>query len=260
MDLDLEGKSALITGGSKGIGRAIAEAFLREGASVTLVARDETALTTTAAELREETGGEVQTCCADLASDDGRRALADAVDTPDILVNNAGAIRAGRLQDMDIADIRSDWELKLLGYIHLCQLYQARMAERGNGTILNVIGMAGRANRAAYISGSAANAALIAFTQALGAEMQAQGLRVFGINPSPTLTDRMTTFMKRKAEVELGDETRWREMVEPDRFPYGRPMDPAEVASLAVMLCSPKAAYLNGTVIDLDGGGQWIGS
>jgi NAD(P)-dependent dehydrogenase (short-subunit alcohol dehydrogenase family) len=259
MNLDLDGKTALVTGGSKGIGRAIAEALLAEGAHVTLVARDAERLEATRADLDAAAPGRVTAIAADLGSDAGRIALTDAIEAPDILVNNAGAIRAGRLSDLTIADLRGDWDLKVFGYIHLCQILQPRMAERGSGTILNIIGMAGRANRAAYISGSAANAALISFTQALGAEAQAQGLRVFGLNPSPTLTDRMTDYMKRKAAAELGDAARWREMVEPDRFPYKRPADPAEVAAVAVMLLSPKAGYLNGTVVDIDGGGQWIG-
>ena len=260
MDLGLGGKSALVTGGSKGIGRAIAAALLAEGAQVTLAARDTDQLAAAQTALSKEAGGRIATVTADLSTDAGREALIAAVGTPDILVNNAGAIRAGKLGDLTIADWRHDWELKVFGYIHLCQLVQPAMSERGSGSILNIIGMAGRANRAAYISGSAANAALIAFTQALGAEAQGQGLRVFGINPSPTLTDRMTGFMKRKAVAEYGDESRWHEMVEPDRFPYGRPAQPEEVASLATMLLSPRAGYLNGTVVDMDGGGQWTGA
>lgn len=259
MDLEVEGKSVLITGGSKGIGRAIAAALLSEGATVTLVARDLRQLEATQADLDAKAEGRVHILPADLSTDTGRAALITALDTPDILVNNAGAIRAGRLSDLTVEEWREDWDLKVFGYIHLCQLLQPGMVARGSGTILNIIGMAGRANRPAYISGSSANAALIAFTQALGAEVQAQGLRVFGINPSPTLTDRMTDFMQRKAVAELGDAARWREMIEPDRFPYGRPAEPDEVAVLACMLLSPRACYLNGTVVDIDGGGQWRG-
>jgi NAD(P)-dependent dehydrogenase (short-subunit alcohol dehydrogenase family) len=259
MNLDLAGKKALITGGSIGIGRAIAQALLAEGASVTLVARDTAQLKEARAKMPAGTAERVEIITADLASDAERIKLADATETPDILVNNAGAIRAGRLGDLAIAEWRQDWELKVFGYIHLCQLLLPKMAARGSGTILNIIGMAGRANRATYISGSSANAALIAFTQAIGAEAQKDGLRVFGINPSPTLTDRMTDFMKQKAAAELGDAARWQEMVESGRFPYDRPADPCEVAALACMLASPRVGYLNGTVIDMDGGGQWTG-
>ena len=260
MDLGLDGKTVLITGGSKGIGRAIAAALLAEGAHVTLAARDADQLAATQAELSHEAKGRVHVVQADLGTDAGRIALIETVGIPDILINNAGAIRAGRLGDLGIDDWRLDWELKVFGYIHLCQLVYPAMEERGSGSILNIIGMAGRANRAAYISGSTANAALISFTQALGAQAQTHGLRVLGINPSPTLTDRMTSFMKRKAQAELGDEGRWQEMVEPGRFPYSRPALPDEIAALATMLLSQKVAYLNGTVVDIDGGGQWVGT
>ncbi|TFL16520.1 short-chain dehydrogenase/reductase [Jannaschia formosa] len=258
MDLELGGKHALITGGSKGIGRATAEAFLAEGARVTLVARDPDRLEETCAALDAQAPGRVAVRAADLSLAADREALAE--DVPDVLVNNAGAIRAGRLRDLTIDQIQQDWALKVFGYIHLCQIFQPKMAERGSGTIVNIIGMGGRANRASYISGAAANAALIGFTHALGAEAQAEGLRVFGINPSPTLTDRMTEMMKRRAAAEWGDESRWREKMDPARFPYGRPANPEEIAALAVMLASPKVTYLNGTVIDMDGGGQWTGS
>lgn len=254
MDLDLSGKTALVTGGSKGIGKAVAASLLAEGVSVTLVSRDAAQLQEAQAALGSE---RVTILPADLSSDAGRLDMLAATDTPDILINNAGAIRAGRLGEMSMDDIRGDWDLKVFGYIHLCQHLLPEMARRGTGTILNIIGMGGRANRAPYISGSAANAALIAFTQALGAEAQSHGLRVFGINPSPTLTDRMTMFMRHKAQEEFGDPDRWREVIDPARFPYGRPAMPEEIGDLACMLASPKVGYLNGTVIDVDGGGQW---
>ena len=254
MDLDLTGKTALVTGGSKGIGKAIAAALLAEGVLVTLVSRDIAHLKETQTALGTE---HITILPADLGSDAGRLDMLNAIETPDILVNNAGAIRAGRLGEMSMDDMRGDWDLKVFGYIHLCQQMLPRMAQRGIGTILNIIGMGGRANRAPYISGSAANAALIAFTQALGAEANSHGLRVFGINPSPTLTDRMTMFMRHKAQDELGDADRWREVIEPSRFPFGRPAKPEEIGDLSCMLVSPKVSYLNGTVIDVDGGGQW---
>ena len=254
MDLDLTGKTALVTGGSKGIGKAIAAALLAEGVLVTLVSRDIAHLKETQTALGTE---HITILPADLGSDAGRLDMLNAIETPDILVNNAGAIRAGRLGEMSMDDMRGDWDLKVFGYIHLCQQMLPRMAQRGTGTILNIIGMGGRANRAPYISGSAANAALIAFTQALGAEANSHGLRVFGINPSPTLTDRMTMFMRHKAQDELGDADRWREVIEPSRFPFGRPAKPEEIGDLSCMLVSPKVSYLNGTVIDVDGGGQW---
>lgn len=260
MDLHLAGKSVLVTGASKGIGLAVAKSFASEDARVTLVARDQDRLLSAQDALQEETGQTVQTVVADLSSDAGRSALHASVPAPDILVNNAGAIKAGALADLDMQDWRDGWELKVFGYIHLCKLFYPDMIARGSGAIVNIIGMGGRAVRPAYICGAAGNAALIGFTQALGAEAQASGVRVFGINPSPTLTDRMMAFFKGKARAELGDEARWEELIDPARFPFGRPKSPAEVADLCVMLASARVEYLNGTVVDMDGGGQWTGT
>ncbi|WP_425093303.1 SDR family oxidoreductase [Tropicimonas sp. S265A] len=259
MNLHLNDKNVLITGGSKGIGLATGTAFAAEGAHVTLVARTAEALASARDAIATKTGHTPKTVVADLGSDRGRETLHEQVETPDILVNNAGAIKAGGLSDLTMDDWREGWELKVFGYIHLCQLFYPDMAAREHGVILNIIGMGGRAVRPAYICGAAGNAALIGFTQALGAEAHASGVRVLGLNPSPTLTDRMSAFFKGKAKAELGDETRWEELIDPAKFPFGRPKTPQEVADFCAMMASPRVAYLNGTVVDMDGGGQWTG-
>lgn len=257
MDLQLSQRHVIVTGASKGIGLAIAREFAAEGARITLVARSDSALVQ-AQDLISSSGVEAPGILAcDLATDEGREALFEAHPEPDILVNNAGAIKAGRLSDLSMEDWRTGWELKVFGYIHLCKLYAGRMSARGSGTIINIIGMGGRAVRPNYICGAAGNAALIGFTNALGAETPKTNVRVFGINPSPTLTDRMTTMFRTRAAEELGDAERWEELVNPDAFPFGRPKLPEEVAALAAMLASPRVQYLSGTVVDMDGGGQW---
>lgn len=174
-------------------------------------------------------------------------------------MNNAGAIKGGRLQDLSMQDWREGWELKVFGYIHLCKLFAPAMMARGAGVIVNIIGMGGRAVRPSYICGAAGNAALIGFTNALGAQMAQHGARAFGINPSLTLTDRMTGMLRARAHADLGDEARWEDLLEPAAFPFGRPKTPEEVAALTVMLASPHVRYLSGTVVDMDGGGRWRG-
>lgn len=253
MDLDLAGARVLVTGGSKGIGLAIARAFAAEGARVTLVARSAEALEAA----RSSVAAGCDTKVADLSDEAAREALFARLPAVDILVNNAGAIKGGRLADLSMAEWRTGWELKVFGYIHLCKLYAGAMTARQSGTIINIIGMGGRAVRPNYICGAAGNAALIGFTNALGAETPRSGVRVFGINPSPTLTDRMETLFRTRARAELGDEARWEELVAAQPFPFGRPKQPEEVAALAVMLASPRVTYLSGTVVDIDGGGQW---
>jgi 3-oxoacyl-[acyl-carrier protein] reductase len=257
MDLELAGKRVIVTGGSKGIGFAIARQFAGEGSKVTLVSRTQTALAEACAKLENETGASLNNIAADLSTDNGRIALFEASQNADILVNNAGAIKGGSLSQLSMEDWRTGWELKVFGYIHLCQLFTPVMEQRGSGTIINIIGMGGRAVRPNYICGAAGNAALIGFTQALGAQTPEHNVRVFGINPSPTLTDRMQTQFRIRAASELGDEARWKELLDPDKFPFGRPKSPDEVAVLATMLASPLVHYLSGTVIDIDGGGQW---
>ncbi|MFK7942691.1 MAG: short-chain dehydrogenase/reductase [Paracoccaceae bacterium] len=257
MDLGLAGKQVLVTGGSKGIGLATAAAFAAEGADVVIVARDAAKVTAAAEALAAQSGQTIVPLVADLSQDAGRQRLFETNPNVDILVNNAGAIPAGDIANVSMEAWREGWELKVFGYIHLCQLYVAAMKARGAGTIVNIIGMGGRAVNPGYIAGAAGNAALIGFTNALGAETPRSNVRVFGINPAPTLTDRIVTMSRTRAEIQLGDAERWRETLNEDGLPFGRLKSPEEVGSLAAMLCAPQVHYLSGTVIDMDGGGQW---
>ena len=109
-----------------------------------------------------------------------------------------------------------------------------------------------------YICGSAGNAALIAFTKALGAEMQKEKVRVFGINPSATDTDRVRSLYRQRAEAKYGDSGRWKEMLDTASLPFGRLKSAQEVASLTALCCSDSVQYLSGTVIDMDGGSRWM--
>lgn len=181
MDLGLRDRHVLITGASKGIGHACAAAFAREGARITLVSRRADALEDAAAQMARDTGARVGWHAADLSDEDQREALFRAFPDVDVLVNNAGAIKSGPLDARTMEDWRTGFELKVWGFIHLSMLYVPAMRRRGSGTVVNVIGMGGRAVRPSYIIGAAGNAALIGFTNALGAETPADNVRVFGI-------------------------------------------------------------------------------
>jgi 3-oxoacyl-[acyl-carrier protein] reductase len=252
MDLKLTGKRVLVTGGSRGIGLATAISFAKEGAMPILVARSPDSLAQAAAKIKSEAGVVAEVIALDLAAADGiERLLAGAKDI-DILVNNAGAIPGGTLSAIDDAKWRQSWELKLFGYINLVRAVLPMMERRGSGVIANIIGMAGAAPRNEYICGSTANAALIAFTQAVGAASQRHGVRVFGINPSPTKTDRTEANMRGRAEKNLGDANRWMELTK--GLPFGRLTAAEEIADLTVFCCSPLSGYLTGTVLNVDGG------
>lgn len=255
MDMQLQGKRVLVTGGSKGIGLACAEAFAAEGCDLVLVSRDAATLAAAADRLRAVRQVRVETLAADLSQDAERERVHAAHPDVDILVNNAGAIPSGRLQDIPIARWKQAWDLKVIGYIHMCQLYLPGMEARKTGAIVNIIGMAGRAPRMGYIAGGAGNAALIAFTSAIGAAAQANGVKVVGINPAVTKTDRMLTQARTNAKLKFGDEERWAETL--TNLPFGRPIEAAEIADLAVFLASPRGRYVNGTVVDVDGGGMF---
>lgn len=244
------GKSVLVTGSSKGIGLACAAAFAERGASVILTGRSPEALEKARATL--PTGSPVELAPCDLSLEADRVALADLFGEIDILVNNAGGIPGGDLFTLDIGQWQSSWQLKVFGYIHLTQLYLKRMKERRAGVIVNIIGDLGRMPRWDYICGSTANAGLIAFTEAVGAQSVDWNVRVFGINPTGTATDRVVDVARGRARSTYGDEERWPEIL--TGLPFDRLCTPEEVARLVATLASPDMGYLSGTVVDLDGG------
>lgn len=245
MDLQLTGRRVLITGASKGIGAACAKAFLDEGATVLLAARDAGRLAATAAALSGAGANSVAIWAGDLSQGTEReRLFADAGDV-DILVNNAGAIPPGGLLDLSMAQWEEAWALKVMGYIHLTRLYLGAMKDKGAGTIVNIIGNAGRNPRYGYVCGAAGNAALMAFTQAVGGKAPDFGVRVFGINPGATRTERIVRLVE--ATGKTADEAA-------ASAPFGRFGEPDEVARTTAFLASPACGYVSGTVLDIDGG------
>jgi NAD(P)-dependent dehydrogenase (short-subunit alcohol dehydrogenase family) len=252
MDLQLKGKKVLVTGGSKGIGLAVAMAYAAEGAHPIITSRDAKNLANAKAAIESKYGVTCETVECDLGAPQSAEALFAKVGDVDILINNAGAIPGGTIADINEERWRQAWELKLFGYINLTRVYLASMEKKGTGIIGNIIGMAGAAPRAEYICGVTANAALMAFTQGVGATSHKHGVRVFGINPSPTRSDRMENMMKTNAKNKLGDEARWTELTQ--KLPFGRMTEPDEIANLTVFCSSPLCGYLSGAVINVDGG------
>jgi NAD(P)-dependent dehydrogenase (short-subunit alcohol dehydrogenase family) len=252
MDLGLRGKRALVTGASRGIGRAIAEGLAAEGADLVLTARDPDRIREAAEAIRTQHQVGVETTAADLGTQDGVAKVAAAAGDVDILVNNAGAIPNGSIEEIDLASWRTAWDLKVFGYIALTREIYPRMVKRGKGVVLNIIGMAGERPSAWYIMGSTGNAALYTFTKALGADSFDRGVRVLAVSPGYIETDRQRNKMMARAEAELGDKTRWREFA--SKMPQHRLADVREISDVTVFLVSDRASFVSGTVITVDGG------
>ncbi|WP_315737220.1 MULTISPECIES: SDR family oxidoreductase [unclassified Bradyrhizobium] len=252
MDLHLRGKRVLITGASKGIGAAAAEAFAEEGCHVRLAARSGDRLAALVEQLRSKHQIDAAAHVVDLRKSEDVARLAEAASDIDILVNNAGDIPGGAIDKIDEAAWRHAWDLKVFGFINLTRLVYAQMKARGAGVIINDIGAAGEKFDANYICGSAGNAALMAFTRALGSKSLADNIRVVGINPGPVGTDRHVTLLKTRARDLFGDEHRYTEFQK--SLPLGRPAHPREIADLMAFLASDRAGYTSGVIYTVDGG------
>src|SRR5881396_2110192 len=240
MDLHLRGKRVLITGASKGIGAAAAEAFAEEGCDVMLAARSGEQLKALMERLRSAHQIGATAHIVDLRKPDDIAKLAKEAADIDILVNNAGDIPGGSIDKIDEATWRHAWELKVFGYINLTRAIYAQMKARGHGVIVNDIGAAGERFDANYVCGSAGNAALMAFTRALGG------------NPGPVGTDRHVTLLKTRAKNQFGDENRYKEFQK--SLPLGRPAHAREIGDLMAFLASDRSGYTSGVVYTVDGG------
>lgn len=252
MDLGLEGKHALITGASRGIGAAIARRLAEEGCRLTLAARSANGLAALRKDIAASHGARVRDIAIDLTEDGAPERLAEEAGPVDILINNAGAIPPGRLHEIGGAEWRAVWDLKLFGYIDLTRAVYPAMAASGGGAIVNICGASGERPKANYICGATANAALMAFTQALGGDSMNDGIRVVALNPGPTETEHLVRLTRNSAAEKLGDPERWRELWAP--LPDGRTATVDEIADTAVFLASPRSSYTSGTVVTVDGG------
>ncbi len=249
MDLKLAGKTVLITGGSKGIGAACAHSFAEEGADLVLLARNAELLEQTASTVRARHGVKVSTLALDLRDPTQLKTAAAAAGKVDILVNNAGDIPAGSVLKLDEQAWRHAWELKLFGYINLSREVFRAMSDRGDGVIMNVIGLAAERATFDYICGSAANSALASFTKGLGADAHRHGVRVIGVHPPSTRTDRIEKVLRGAAEQRYGDPNQIERLIAEGIFT--RPIDPEQVADAIVYLCSPRASQISGVVMNL---------
>jgi NAD(P)-dependent dehydrogenase (short-subunit alcohol dehydrogenase family) len=249
MELGLKGKTAVVTGASRGIGRAVAEVLAEEGCNLIVAARDGAMLAELAGTLTSTFGVEVRPHQADLALSAEQMQLVEIAGDAEIWINNAGDIPGGSITAIDEKSWREGWELKVFGYINICRAVYARMKARGAGVIVNVIGDAGNNPFAEYIAGCSGNAALIAMTEALGRESFKHGVRVISVNPAATLTDRVEKLWRARAKAQFGDADKWEEFGK--SHPWGRPATAREVADVVAFMASDRASYVSGTGITL---------
>jgi hypothetical protein len=252
MDLNIKGRTALVTGASRGIGLAIAKTLGAEGCNLHLAARSEEGLRSAADEITQAHGVDVTIHPDDLSQPEAVAALGQACAEVDILVNNAGDIPSGTLEGIDSATWRRCWNLKVYGYVDLTRAILPRMQARKNGVVVNVIGAAGEAPNPNYIAGCMGNASLMMFTKCLGGESIRHGVRVVGVNPGATMSDRHLAHVKQRAERKLGDADRWQELE--TILPSGRSSRVEEIADAVAFLASDRAAHITGTTLRIDGG------
>ena len=260
MDLYLAGKRAVVTGGSRGIGFAIAAALASEGAQVALLARDPGRLAAAAGQLREH-GGRVLALSADTTDDKAVRAaitqVADEFGGVDILVNNAatpaGASSPRDLADLVDEDILAAFDTKVLGYLRTARAVAPYMTAQGWGRIINISGLAARGVSTA--SGSIRNVAVAALTKTLADELGPHGVNVTVVHPGWTVTERTGGQVAAYASARGVSESAARVMLAKD-ISIGRPVTAVELADVVAFLASPRSVAVNGDAIAAGGGAR----
>ncbi|CAG4911881.1 unnamed protein product [Acidocella sp. C78] len=251
MDLGLSGKRVLVTGGSKGIGFACAAAFIAEGAEVAICSRQQANLDAARATLR--VGAAFAADLSDPGQAGAMVAAAEAELGPiDILVNSAGAARRTPPDELTPAHWRAAMDAKYFSYINVIDPLVKLMAARGGGVIVNVIGNGGKIASPVHLAGGAANAALMLATAGLATAYAKQGVRVVGLNPGLTETGRVAEGLASDARLAgiSVDEARARGIA---RIPLGRMATPEDIANTVLFLASPRASYVTGVNITMDG-------
>lgn len=256
MDLGLTNKVALITGASKGIGRAVAEQLTAEGCDVALTARSEGALHRTAAEVAKSSGRRVIGLAGDMSIDtDVRRCVNDTLEQLgriDILVTCAGSSPGGLLTELTDEQWHESLNLKFMGYVRAVRAVIGHMVERGSGSIVLVVGNDGLKPSYWEMTAGAANAADINFASSIAEQYGPKGIRVNTVNPGPVNTDRWDGLEKAFAR-DMGTDQATAHDRATGSIPMGRITEPGEVAALAAFLASDLAYTLHGAHIPIDG-------
>ncbi len=256
MDFGLRDKVVVVTGASRGIGFACAQAFVLEGARVALISRSRANLDAAVASIGDCAHRPV-VFVADLRDAAQALAMVEAVESTlgpiDVLVNSAGAAKRYPPGELDAQAWHDAMDAKFFSYIHPLDAIVKRMGARGRGAIVNIIGMGGKVGQPVHVPGGAANAALMLATTGLAAAYGPNGVRVNAINPGGTMTGRVQEGLRAEARMSgLGEE----EILarQEARIPLRRLGTPEEVAQVALFLASAQASYVTGAIVPMDGG------
>jgi NAD(P)-dependent dehydrogenase (short-subunit alcohol dehydrogenase family) len=257
MDLKLNGKTALVTGGSEGIGKGIALALAKEGVDVAICARRQGPLEATASEIGKATGRKIVAIPADLTKDaDAKRFVEQghqALGRVDIMINNAGSAPGGVIEHLSEADWAQSLQLKFMGYVRCLRYVLPIMAKQGGGRVVNLIGNDGVKPSYWEIAPGAANAAGQNLTLSLAGQYGKSNISFCAVNPGPVRTERwagLVAAMSRDMKLPYEEADK----LAPSSIPLGRIAEVEEVANLVVMLASPLMHMVNGTMIEIDGG------
>lgn len=255
MDLGLTGRRAVVTGGSKGLGRAIAAELLAEGAAVVICSRDQAELDRTAAELAE--GGGTVTALACDVTDPGQveSFIADAASALggiDILVNNAGAARPGRFEELTDADWQADIETKLFSQIRCTRAALPRLRRSEAPRVININAVYGRYPDPVFMATSANRASCLGLAKALSMELGHDGILVNSVNIGFVVTPQWENIRARRAPDVPADE--FFGQLAAAEVPLGRFGRADEVAGIVAFLASDRASYITGASIDVAGG------
>jgi len=257
MDLQLKGKTALVTGGSEGIGKAITRALAKEGVSVAICARRKEPLEAAAAEIAKETGVKIVAIPADLTKDaDAKNFVhqgAKALGRVDIMVNNAGSAPGGVIETLTEEDWEKGLQLKFFGYVRCLRHVLPIMVKQGGGRVVNLIGNDGVKPSYWEIVPGAANAAGQNLTKSLAGQYGRHNISFCAVNPGPVRTERWAGLVKAMSR-DMGLSYEEADKLAPSSIPMGRIAESEECANLVVMLASPLMHMVNGTMIEIDGG------
>src|SRR5437773_5021062 len=256
MDLQLGDKIVLITGASKGIGYACAEAFAAEGSQVALASRSRANLDAAIARMPRHKYAPIA-IVADLTRAEDARLMVDTAERDlgpvDVLVNSAGAAHRYAPADLDAKAWHDAMDAKFFSYLHAVDAVIKRMLERKRGAIVNIIGMGGKVASPVHLPGGAANSALMLATVGLAAAFGAKGIRINGINPGATMTGRVQQGLAAEARMTGFSETELL-AANQSKIPLKRYGTADEIARVALFLASEQASYVTGVIVPMDGG------